>query len=104
MKRAPENRRPFGKSDSDDIRFQNLQDMVNILFRMNIQVNGLGKIQRENTHDRLCIDHITAGNKIEVRIEFCKVVDKGFNLIDRIKRNLNCCHVIDLLGQVILSY
>ena len=35
---------------------------------MDIQVDGLGQIQAENTHDRLGVDHISAGYEIKITV------------------------------------
>ena len=36
---------------------------------MDVEVDRLGKIQAEDTHDGFCIDDVSAGYQIEVNIE-----------------------------------
>ena len=65
---------------------------------MDVQVDRLGKIQTEDTHDGLCINYVSAGYKIEIIIELSNIVYERFYLINRISRNLNCLHVDYLLN------
>ena len=39
---------------------------------MDIQVDRLGKVQTENTHDRFCVDYVSSGYQIEFK-EICTV-------------------------------
>ena len=47
---------------------------------MDIQVDRLGKVQTENTHNRFCVDYVSSGYQIEIKIEFGNVVDERFYL------------------------
>lgn len=66
--------------------------MIHILIGMNVQIDGFGQIQREDTHDGLSVDNVTAGNQIEIGIELSQIIDEGFYFINRVKRYLNGCH------------
>ena len=73
----------------NQIRLQNRHNLINVVFGMNVQVNRLGQIQREDAHDGLCIDDISSGHQIEIIIELGNVVYKGLHLVNGIQRNLN---------------
>jgi hypothetical protein len=47
---------------------------------MDVQVDRLGKIQAEDTHDGLCINYVSAGYKIEIIIELSNIVYERFTL------------------------
>ena len=49
---------------------------------MDVEVDRLGKIQAEDTHDGFCIDDVSAGNKIEISIKLGKVIYKRLHFID----------------------
>ena len=51
---------------------------------MDVQVDRLGKIQTEDTHDGDCINYVSAGYKIEIIIELSHIVYEIFFLINRI--------------------
>ncbi len=51
---------------------------------MDVQVDRLGKIQAEDTHDRFSINYVSAGYQVEIVIELSNVVYERFYLIDRI--------------------
>ena len=59
---------------------------------MNVQVDGLGKIQAENAHDRFCVNDISSGNKIKITVKPADLVDKCFYFIDLIQRDFNGFH------------
>ena len=52
-----------------------------------------GKVEAEDSHDGFCVDYVSSGYQIEIKIEFGNVVDERFYFVDRIKRNLYCFHV-----------
>ena len=58
----------------DNIRSEYLQDIFHILFCMNVQIDRLGKIQAEDTHDGLCVDDVSSGYKIEIIVELGDVI------------------------------
>ena len=41
---------------------------------MDVEVDRLGKIQAEDTHDGFCIDDISAGDQIEIIVKFGNVI------------------------------
>ena len=41
---------------------------------MDAKIDRLRKIQTEDTHDRFCIDDISAGYQIKIIIKFCDIV------------------------------
>ena len=49
---------------------------------MDVQIDSLGKIQTEDSHNRLCINHISSGYQIKISIEVCYIVYKCLNLVD----------------------
>ena len=51
---------------------------------MDIQVNGLGEIQTEDTHNGLCVDDISAGYQIKVIVKLGYFIHKRLYLIDGI--------------------
>ena len=59
---------------------------------MDVQVDRLGQIQTEDTHDGLCIYDISAGNQVKVIIKFGNVIYKGFYFVNGIQKNLYCLH------------
>ena len=59
---------------------------------MDVQVDRFGKVEAEDSHDGFCVDHVSSGYQIEIKIEFGNVVDERFYFVDRIKRNLYCFH------------
>ena len=68
------------------IRCEDLQDLFHIgIAGMDIAVDRLAEIQREDSHDGLRVDDISSGDEIKVYIlETNQIVDKGFHLIDGI--------------------
>ena len=78
----------------NDVWFQYGENGVKIIpVGMDVQINGLGKIQAEDTHDGLCINDIAAGNEIEIKRETVDGIYKSFYFVDRIQRNADCFHV-----------
>ena len=51
---------------------------------VDVEVDWLGEIQAEDTHDGLCINYVSAGYKIEIIIELSNIVYERFYLINRI--------------------
>ena len=66
------------------VGLQNIENFVSAILCMDIQINRLGKVQAEDTHDRLCINNVSAGYQVEVIIKFGDIVYKGLNLINGI--------------------
>ena len=60
---------------------------------MDVEVDRLGKIQAEDAHDGFGIDHIAAGDQVEIGIKLRQVVYKRLNFIDGVQRNFNGFHV-----------
>ena len=57
---------------------------------MDVQVDRFGKVEAEDSHDGFCVDYVSSGYQIEIKIEFGNVVDERFYFVDRIKRNPPC--------------
>lgn len=57
---------------------------------MDVQVDRFGKVEAEDSHNGFCVDYVSSGYQIEIKIEFGNVVDERFYFVDRIKRNLYC--------------
>ena len=67
-----------------DVGFQYLHDLIDVLIVMDVQVNILGKVKAENSHDGLCIDHVSSGYQIKLGVESCHIVYKCLYLVNRI--------------------
>ena len=65
--------KPFGKG-LYHIRLKNLQYIIDIILGMDVQVDGLGKVKAEDTHDRLCIYDVSSGHKIKIIIELSDII------------------------------
>ena len=59
---------------ADDVGLQDLKDLIQSSVSMDVQVDGFGKIQAEDTHDGFCIDDISAGDQIEIIVKFGNVI------------------------------
>ena len=68
--------------------------MIDIICCVDVQVDGLGQIQGEDSHDRLRVDDVTSGDEIEIIIKLGEVIYKRFDLVNRIQRNRYCFHKI----------
>ena len=68
----------------DQIWLQSIYDIVHFLFGMNVQIDRLRQIQREDTHDGFGINNISAGYQIKFVIKFCDLIHKRFYFVDRI--------------------
>ena len=51
---------------------------------LDVEVDRLGKIQAEDTHDGLCVDDVSSGYKIEIIVELGDVIYKRLYFVDRI--------------------
>ena len=69
---------------ADDIGLQDLKDLIQSSVSMDVQVDGFGKIQAEDTHDGLGIDYVSAGYQIEICIKLCKIIYERLYLINGI--------------------
>ena len=49
---------------------------------MDVEVDGLGKIEAEDTHDGLSVDYVSSGYKIEVIFELGDIVYKTLYLVN----------------------
>ena len=45
---------------------------------MDVQVDRFGKVEAEDSHDGFCVDYVSSGYQIEIKIEFGNVVDERF--------------------------
>ena len=69
----------------DNVRSKDLQDLVRVILRMDVQFDGLGKIQTEDAHDRFGVDHISAGYEIKIEVIFGNIIYKSFDFVNRVK-------------------
>ena len=70
----------------NDIGFYNLHYAVQAAsISVNIEINRFGKIQAEDTHDRLCVNDISSGYQIKVAVKFADFIYKCFHFIDRVQ-------------------
>ena len=51
---------------------------------MDVEVDRLGKIQAEDTHDGLGVDNVSAGYQIEIIIKLGNIIYKGFYFVNGI--------------------
>ena len=77
----------------DDVSIKCSKNIINIAVSVDVQVDRFGKVEAEDSHDGFCVDYVSSGYQIEIKIEFGNVVDERFYFVDRIKRNLYCFHV-----------
>ena len=77
----------------DDVSIKCSKNVINIAVSVDVQVDRFGKVETEDSHDGFCVDYVSSGYQIEIKIEFGNVVDERFYFVDRIKRNLYCFHV-----------
>ena len=59
---------------------------------MDVEVDRLGKIQAEDTHDGFCIDHISSGYQIKIAVEFTDFVHKCLHFINGLQVPLSFFH------------
>ena len=70
----------------DDIGLHHSQDLLQIItVGMDIKIDRFGQVEREDTHDGLGVDNVTAGDQIEILIKTIDINDKMLNLVDRIQ-------------------
>ena len=53
---------------ADDVGLERVKDLVSVGLGMNVQIDGLGKVKGENSHDRLSVDNVPSGYQIEIGI------------------------------------
>ena len=71
---------------SDFVYGERLENFFKIrTFCMNVQVDRLGKVEAEDSHNGLCVNYITAGYQIEIIGEAVNIIDKLLYFVDRIK-------------------
>ena len=76
----------------DDVGLEDFEDLVHIVCGVDVQADGSGEIQRENSHDGLGINDVASGDEIKILIKFCEVVDKRFDLVDGVEGDRNSFH------------
>jgi len=71
---------------SDFVYRESLENFLKVCtLCMDVQVDRLGKIKAEDSHDGLCIDHIAAGDQIKIIGVTVDIIDKLFYFVDRVK-------------------
>ena len=53
--------------------------------RVNVQIDGLGKIKAEDSHDGFGIDYIASRNQIEITVESADFIDESLYFVDGIE-------------------
>ena len=76
----------------DDVGLEDFEDLVHIVCGVDVQADGSGEIQRENSHDGLGINDVASGDEIKILIKFCEVVYKRFDLVDGVEGDRNSFH------------
>ena len=74
----------------DDVWRKCRKNAVYVIFCMDVQIDRLGQIQAEDTHNGLCVDDVASGYQIEIYIKLCNIIYKGFHFLDRIQTNFDC--------------
>ena len=54
---------------SDDVRLEHVDHFIGAFLGVDVEFDGLAQIQREDSHDGLGVDHITAGYQVKVIVE-----------------------------------
>ena|SRR5699024_10388379 len=62
------------------------------LVRVGFQLNGLGQIQTENTHNGFGVDGVASGNQIHIKVIFANNVYKALDIIDGVQHNVAGSH------------
>jgi hypothetical protein len=68
-----------------DVRLQYFKDFFCAVIAVNVQIDRLGKIKAEDSHDRLCIDYVSTGYEIEITVVLGNVVNKTLYLVNGIQ-------------------
>ena len=76
----------------DDVGIEDFEDLVQIVCGVDVQADGSGQIQRENSHDGLGVNDVASGDEIKILIKLCEVIDKRFDLVDRVEGDRNSFH------------
>ena len=64
------------------ILLKNLEYILSSALGVDIEIDGLGKIKAEDTHDGLCINYVSSGYKVEIIVELGDVIYKTLYLIN----------------------
>ena len=67
---------------SDDIRLESIENLIGAFLGVDVELNGLAQVKGKDSHDGLCVDHITAGYQVEVIVKTANIIDEGLNFID----------------------
>ena len=70
---------------------------VGAVIRIDLHLDRLCQIEREDPHDGFCVDRIPAGHQVHVKIIFGYDVYKIFHVIDCVKFNYERFHLVVLL-------
>ena len=85
---------------SNDVRCQIFEELF-ACFTVCSQGNGIHKIKAENTHDRLCINNISAAGKIDIPLELTYKLNKVAHILDGTQADFNFgFHIAFLLSKV----
>ena len=68
----------------DDVSIKCSKNVINIAVSVDVQVDRFGKVEAEDSHDGFCVDYVSSGYQIKIKIEFGNVVDERFYFVDRI--------------------
>ena len=68
----------------NDIGSQGLQNLIDTSLSVDVQIDGFGQIQAENTHNGLCVDYVSAGYQIKVNVKLGQVVNERLYFINGI--------------------
>lgn len=64
------------------ILLKNIENIISAAFGVDVEVDGLGKIKAEDTHNGLSVDYVSSGYKVEIILELGNVVNEALYLVD----------------------
>ncbi len=71
-----------------------LVEEISTVVAVDVQCQILGKVKAEDTHDRLCVDSVSAGDDVYVIVALCYDVYEVLYVIDRVDADCCCCHIL----------
>ena len=68
----------------DNVGGEGIKDLIDARLSVNVQIDRLGKVKAEDTHNGLGVNDISAGYQVEVNLIFGQVIYEGFYFINGI--------------------
>ena len=67
---------------SNLILLKYIENIISAAFGVDVEVDRLGKIKAEDTHNGLSVDNVSSGYKVEIIFELGDVVNEALYLVD----------------------